>query len=171
MKQKQRVVVFEGDSVQIDGVEYAPVNTKKKIDVPEYVPFDKKERLAIFKALSNMLPQPTTPTDVSDALSIEKLGVIDVCCVMQVIAKSPRAKAELAQFADREVANKPFDVLQYEKQEEGSSSINLNYMIVALKFFDIFDERVRLRVVKDYPLLLSTDDFDIVIAPRVNNEC
>lgn len=166
---KQKIVVFMSDgTIQVDGVEFVPKEELKPVDVPDFETFTKGESKMISKALDNMFSKAGSPIDFSEALKTDLLVVLDPAKVGAVVAKSPRAKALLCAYRERD-SSQEWKSLDYEKQEPGTSKISIEYLKMGVDLFKQFPSVV-VKVAKNYPLTLCNDDFEFVCAPRVDGD-
>jgi hypothetical protein len=167
MKKQKTIVMMDDGTIQVDGVEFVPKEESAQ-EIPDFNPFSKAESKKIGKALDNMFSKADSPIDFSEALKKENLVVLDPANVGAVVAKSPRAKALLCAYRERD-GSQNWKSLDYKKQKKGVSKFSIEYLKMGIALFDCFPS-AWLKVAKDYPLTICNNDFEFVCAPRVEGD-
>jgi hypothetical protein len=136
------------DKITINNEVYVRENSLKQELVAKegvYNNFDNKEYKHYYNKLNSFLGLAKNPLHQNKAWSREKLEVLDAANVLSVRGKSLRAKDLLRLFIEDPEGNLELKT----KETEGS---------------------VWIGVKKEYPLIVSDDDWELILAPRVDNE-
>jgi len=89
-------------------------------------------------------------------------------CSIQAI--SDLGKRILLRFIDIESTRKNIEVdFKTKKGEIPSSSYSLEYLTKILAIFS-YDEKVKITLKKDYPVMFENEDFKVILAPRIEAE-
>lgn len=108
-----------------------------------------------------------------DEIIEPKIGYIDLANVMMVIPKKKSLKQFIVNTFDVNESKRP-EILNYRisKEEIGkeiSTIYSGDYLKLILEIVKHYDT-VRFKMKQDYPLLVETEDFDFILAPRVEND-
>lgn len=139
--------------------------------------FELKTELKILKALNSILTIPDdsliNTKSEHDILKSEVI-VMNVENTILIVGKSDKAKLLLARFCDIDkikIDKKPDLIFKTKKEIHGLYA--LDYLNLAFKLFKATDtnrESVLLNMGSDYPLMVSNEHFDFILAPRVEND-
>ena len=144
--------------------------------------YDTNDEWKIQKSLSLMLM--TGKNDYSKKVfnNSKPLMIMDGANVMCVVALSYRAKKILIRFVDDELMvmdlKKFFKTpdLCYKKNSDSGASFSIDYLerifsfVKTLKSLNEGFESVVFKVAKDYPLTIESEDWRIILAPRVSDD-
>jgi hypothetical protein len=127
--------------------------------------YSPSEREVLSKSLKRMFKN----TRKEGLYRYGEFGVTDSECVCAVIAVSDRAKVLLSFFIEVAVPGCSNPALSY-GHVPGKVKISSSYLLWAVTFLKKCDEKICIEAEKDYPIRLSCEDWQIIIAPRVTNE-
>lgn len=138
--------------------------------------FGVKEEIALLTAFENVIHQEEEWMSEEEALKREKIACMDGANVLMVIAHSVRARRFLARFVPKDskikIPELCYDLLNRGKdtdlKKKCSMKVGMEYLTKAIAVFTATgEETLRVSIHHDYPITLKTDDFEIIIAPRV----
>jgi len=136
---------------------------KKQIDIGFGLECD------IVKHLSKKLGPADNPMSWNNSKSKKQIAVMDPANIILVIAKTDHAKLMLCRFVEYDWSPKKIPSLDYHAKEESCSMFSTSYVLWAVEFFKLLGDSVTVKVRYDYPLTLESEDFVIVLAPRIEN--
>ena len=130
--------------------------------------YEPKEETKIMKALDQVFDRTHNVTE-EDALLGKDLNkaVDNVNCIM-IEALSERGKRIISRYVDRErLVEKP--ALDYSK-ETGNTNISIDFITKCIKILEIDQDYINIIVGKDKPIIMKNKDFEIMIAPRIEED-
>lgn len=158
--------------IVIDGEEYVKKSSIKDVIINEDVKrFSFSKSYKIICSLKKIFPLVKNP--ISEEMAIKNLTcIVSPCMVSMVSGKSEEGKRILSNFMDIEVEKDDYKELPKlsEYKEEGISSFSLEYLKPFIETLSITDDKVKIKVAKDYPITLENEDFIFIIAPRVGDK-
>lgn len=166
------------EKIELNGKSYVLEESIKKTSKKELDGFKFKEYKHYLTKLEKMFSFTQEPLDFQTALSYEKLSVLDSANVLMVIAKTDRAKDLLRNFIwrddfDEERNTKNASIkLEFKAKEDEifQSKYSNEYLVRMIDFFNFDeDESVKLSSGHNYPLKLFNCDWEMILAPRVDN--
>lgn len=134
--------------------------------------FTPKEESNIIKALRKFADYSSEPITAEECLKLPHAFFMDTSSVCLIEAVSERAKKISYKFINKEQSREfPNNILNNLKDKvETGSSFSTEYLLPALKLFDLIDGKVKLFVGNDFPIVMESKDFRVIIAPRVEVE-
>lgn len=141
-------------------------NVKKHL---EWVNNNPKLKLKIINAFSNIFDlaiNPITDETLSKLTQIVAIDKYVICCALP---KTDFGKKILRLFIEDENADK-IKVPKWEARESGKSKISLEFLNKVLNALKTYDEAVEIETAKNYLIKIENDDFQFMIAPRVEYE-
>ena len=163
------------DKIVINGTTYYKEKSKAKHETLEFEPFEYKEYIKGLNMLKKIFGW-----NKGSGLTQEEAFNREFCCktdpsnVMYIEALSFRAKDLLRLFIDKDdLEKKPKVSYKPEQGIETTETIVSNmYLRNAMDLLThaYTDKSPRISSMKDYPLRLRNDDFEIIIAPRIEGD-
>lgn len=167
------------EKIQLNGKNYILEGSITKSEKREFEGFTFKEYKHYLMKLEKLFNFTDQAISSETALSCEKLSVLDPANVLMVIAKTDRAKDILKNFIWKEEFDEEKNVknatmkldFKSTKEELIQSKYSNEYLVKMLDFFN-FDKQdgVKLCSGSDYPLKIFNNDWEMVLAPRVDND-
>jgi len=87
-------------------------------------------------------------------------------CIM-IQAQTERAKRIISRYADSNTNTKTPELPE---TTPGNSQVSTDFLIKAINILNIDTDHLRIKAGKDLPIQLITNDFKIIIAPRIEEE-
>lgn len=155
------------EEIELNGKKYVLKETKKEKEFTIEEGYSSKDRLLVHKALNKFLEY----SDTIKNLDISK----DICAmdggnVMMVVAKTPRAKVILHQYHAGTNCKIPELEYKAKAKEVIKSKYSTEYITLGINLLKITEESILYFIKGDYPLTMETDDWKIILAPRIENE-
>ena len=172
IKHKGRLYVLKTDIIKEQKQDKELSLTEiQKLD---FKPYTSVEKVKLNKALKKLLFEENLSSE-QWALKQKKVCVMDRANVCMIIAKSSRAKQVLAKYVDIESTIKAPKLNYKGDLKQTSCKYSSDYMQKCTNFFACLNSATELIVFKllfkeDYPLTALNDDWEFILAPRVDNE-
>ena len=146
--------------------------------------FEINTEVKVLKALKRLLPEAKNTYSEDEIIKANVIGIIegnkkkknifnkmDNANVMMIIAKSQEAKISMIRFIDID-DNKTYiePKLIYNDVNDGleiKSDYNVRFFANIIKLFECLDEKVRIRIKKDYPMTLENNHFRVILTPVI----
>ena len=133
--------------------------------------YEAKEEAKLLKALDQIFNRSNNTTE-EEALTVKTLSsdkLYDVAvdpshCIM-ITALSERGKRIISRYVDHDNVPK-LPTLNY-SNDIGDSKISTEFIIKCTAILQIDQEYIQFICGHDKPLILKTEDFEILIAPRI----
>ena len=93
--------------------------------------------------------------------------VVDISHVMMIEAQTERSKRILSRYVNSD-ANLNYPTLDF--KEPGNTIVSNDYLIRAVNILNIDNDKTKFIVGKDKPIILETEDFKILIAPKIEED-
>lgn len=168
------LVMMMKDSIVVDGVEYVKKSSLVIEHNDKFEQFSDKVHANLHKAIAFLFSWENEPLSEQIAFSKEKLCLLDDSKAAMLIAKTYRAKEILRHYMNFDKSDTKVPKLDYatknDKDNIFMSKYSLEFLIPALKIFKCISESVKVQIRNDYPVTISNDDFDFILAPRVEND-
>ena len=95
-------------------------------------------------------------------------GYMDSCNIMMFVPKKERLKVVFEKTFKDEWLH---DVPTLDNEHKQSSKYSVDYLKIILNLLIKSEcESVRFTLADDFPLIVETDDFKVILAPRVTND-
>ena len=110
------------------------------------------------------------PVSTQNILKEPYVYCVHPTIIYLIEAKTDRAKKLVKPFYNKEnQVTTPLN-LNWEKTKIESTGIyNIGFILDFLKFLEITEEFVRISMKTDYPIKIETDDFKLILAPRIED--
>lgn len=115
--------------------------------------------------------KPTTGEMQEDIKEEERRGYMDPANICMIVPLKKWVKEAITSLYDAGEESK-IPSLDYKHQERGlenTSKYSMEYLSIMLKLSNYYDS-IELSLMHEYPLRVKTEDFIIILAPRVSNE-
>jgi hypothetical protein len=144
--------------------------------------FEINTEVKVLKALKRLLPEAKNTYSEDEILKANVIGIIegnkknifnkmDNANIMMIIAKSQEAKISMIRFIDKDDDRKYEEPkLMYNNCHDGlevKSDYNARFFANIIKLFECLDEKVRIRIKKDYPMTLENNHFRVILVPVI----
>lgn len=165
------------NEIKLNGEDYVLKSSivNKKNEIESYTNgYNQKTYLKLLNSLSKLLTITSCPMPQDIAFEKERLNVMDAANVLLVVAKSKRAKdiLRMCVYYDDYEYQKPVALDFVNEGEHSSSKFSVDYIKKIISFFSFLDDNgsVCVAVSKDFPSLYANEDWEFILAPRVDNE-
>ena len=137
---------------------------KKTIDIT----FEQECRIVTH--LAKKLGPADNPMSWNNSKTKKHIAAMDPANILMVLAKSDHAKLLLCRYVEYDYSTKKIPALDYRVKDELAQSLfSTGYFLWAVELFKLLGDSVTVKVRYDYPLTLESEDFVIVLAPRIEN--
>lgn len=151
--------------------------------VPAYQRFPTKMEAKLHVKLSKLFNEQLDCLSEAEALAMPQVGTIDASNVLMLVGKTSRAKDVVRRYVSydpddhtRRISKVP--ELSFPKEsykDVQATKYGVYYLLPIMDFFDAQRENkddagsVKLHLRNEYPLKVSNEDFDMILAPRVDS--
>lgn len=137
-----------------------------------YERFDIKQETKLLSVLKKLFNEQTELLSEDDIAIKEDVAIVDSAHVCLVSAKTQRAKLLLRRFYDITASHKiPSDLaMGLDKEVRANSAYSIDYFDTIMKVIKIVDDHFHIRFGVDSPCVIETEDFKILLAPRIESE-
>lgn len=144
--------------------------------------FDIKTEVKVLKALKRLLEEVENTYSEDEIIKKNVINVIegnkknifnkmDNANVMMIIAKSQEAKLSMIRFIEKDDDRETREPkLIYNDVNDGIeiiSDYNVRFFANIIRLFECLDEKVRIRIKKDYPMTIENNHFRVILAPTI----
>ncbi len=159
------------ETINIDGKEYV---LKESLDVNKKVcRFEYKIEAKLLKYLNKYFKQYNEASE--EYLINKNMGIVDPANVTLIYAHKEEGKRLLSKFCDIDDnygnVHKIPNHLKYksEKDEENVSKFSLDYLSFWMDFLKLTSDGVKVSTKRDSPIKLESEEFTIILAPRIDD--
>ena len=130
--------------------------------------FELKTEMKVMKALSKLLNVADNPISEDEAIK-DNLEVVDRCMICAIRANTEEAKRVLSRFKEKD---SKFKIPELNYEHDGKlavSSYDNEYLKLIIGLMDTIEEKSKITINKDFPMMLENKHFKVILAPRVEN--
>ena len=126
--------------------------------------FDIKTETKVLNLLKKVLQETQDRMDPNELYELPHATTMDPSNVLMVEAKTKRAKDILRRFIHNNDERK-MPELEFIANGEVASRYPFHFLYVIFAIFEAIEVSPKIKMKKDYPMLISSEDFDFIIAP------
>lgn len=142
--------------------------------------FEIKTEVKVLKALKRLLEEQKNTYSEDEIIKENVIGIIegkrknifnkmDNANVMMLIPKTQEAKLSMIRFIDKDEEREMREpILIYNDVNDGieiKSAFRITFFANIIKLFECFNEKIEIRMKKDYPITIENNHFRVILAP------
>ena len=154
---------------QINEGENTTIQMQASTEAPQQKRFNIKYEAKLIMALSKLFKAPGEAITENQAINMSECALMSACNIFMIIAKSEEAKRLLSRFIEKEGRVSKCPSLKFETNLEVRGKYNIDILSKMLKVLDVCEETVIIKMANDFPVLLESEHFNFVLAPRIDN--
>ena len=143
---------------------------KQKNEINRF-PFS--EEHALMREIHKTFPSQKDCISEDEALRLKNVCIMDPANVSMIVAKTEEAKRLLSRFITKTQKKQKTPSLNYvaKNGEKIMSRYSVEYLLKILEILGENDSSsISISMKKQYPLTMGNKHFDLILAPRVENE-
>lgn len=136
--------------------------------------FEPKIEAKLLTKLNKILNVSQNQITEEDAITKDKISVIDEANICLIVAKTEEAKRVLSRFVNLDNENRINNIpsLDYSVTEEKNlfCRYDLDYLSKIIDLLKTTAKTIKMQMKSKYPITLESDDFMVILAPKIQED-